>query len=59
MQENFLNADVLAGRLRAVGHILPAGRLAVDAGKRHTAAVHASSLVATLADALRDKDASG
>jgi uncharacterized membrane-anchored protein YjiN (DUF445 family) len=57
VQENFLNADVLAGRLRAVGI---SGRLAAwlsSPANATRAAVHASGLVATLADALRDEDA--
>jgi uncharacterized membrane-anchored protein YjiN (DUF445 family) len=57
VQENFLNADVLAGRLRAAGL---SDRLAtwLSAPANATrAAVHASSLVVTLAEALRDEDA--
>jgi uncharacterized membrane-anchored protein YjiN (DUF445 family) len=57
VQENFLNADVLAGRLRAAGL---SNRLAawLSAPANATrAAVHASSLVVTLAETLRDEDA--
>jgi uncharacterized membrane-anchored protein YjiN (DUF445 family) len=57
VQENFLNADVLAGRLRAAGI---SDRLAAwlsSPANATRAAVHASSLVATLAEALRDEDA--
>src|SRR6266567_3800632 len=57
VQENFLNGDVLAERLRAAGI---ANRLAdwlsaPDNAKR--VAGHASNVVVTLAEALRDEDA--
>ncbi len=57
VQENFLNADVLATRLRAAGI---SDRLAAWLSSPINAtrtAVHASSLVVTLAEALRDEDA--
>jgi uncharacterized membrane-anchored protein YjiN (DUF445 family) len=57
VQENFLNGDVLAERLRAAGiaNRLAAWLSAPDNATR--AAGHASSLVVTLAEALRDEDA--
>ncbi len=57
VQENFLNADVLAERLRS-GRLVPrlAGWLADDANVA-TFAGHAANLVVTLAEALRDEDA--
>jgi uncharacterized membrane-anchored protein YjiN (DUF445 family) len=57
VQENFLNGDVLAERLRAAGitNRLAAWLSAPDNATR--AAGHASNLVVTLAEALRDEDA--
>src|SRR5277367_5711658 len=56
VQENFLNADVLADRIRAAG---PAPRLAAWLSDEDHAARfsgHAADLVVTLAGALRDED---
>jgi uncharacterized membrane-anchored protein YjiN (DUF445 family) len=57
VQENFLNADVLAERLRSA-RLVPrlAAWLADDANAAGFAG-HAANLVVTLADALRDEDA--
>src|SRR5215470_17777002 len=57
VQENFLNGDVLAERLRAAGiaRRLAAWLAAPDNATR--TAEHASNLVVTLAEALRDEDA--
>ena len=57
VQENFLNADVLAERLRSA-RLVPrlAAWLADDANAAGFAG-HAADLVVTLADALRDEDA--
>ncbi|HEX3962794.1 MAG TPA: DUF445 domain-containing protein [Trebonia sp.] len=57
VQENFLNADVLSGRLRAVGISARLSAWLSTPANATRAAVHASSLVATLAEALRDEDA--
>jgi uncharacterized membrane-anchored protein YjiN (DUF445 family) len=57
VQENFLNADVLAGRLRAAGLSARLAAWLSAPANATRAAVHASSLVATLAEALRDEDA--
>jgi uncharacterized membrane-anchored protein YjiN (DUF445 family) len=57
VQENFLNADVLADRMRSA-RLVP--RLAVWLANDANAAAfagHAADLVVTLADALRDEDA--
>jgi len=56
VQENFLNADVLAERIRAAG-IVPrlAGWLA-DEGNAARFAGHAADLVVTVSEALRDED---
>src|SRR3984885_2993266 len=56
VQENFLNADVLAERIRSAG---PAPRLAAwlsDEDNTARFAGHAADLVVTLAGALRDED---
>jgi uncharacterized membrane-anchored protein YjiN (DUF445 family) len=56
VQENFLNADVLAGRIRSV-RLVP--RLAVwlaDEANAARFAGHAADLVVNVADALRDED---
>src|ERR1700758_1455807 len=56
VQENFLNADVLAERIRAAG---PATRLAAWLSDKDNAARfagHAADLVVTLAGTLRDED---
>jgi uncharacterized membrane-anchored protein YjiN (DUF445 family) len=57
VQENFLNADVLAERMRS-GRLVPrlAAWLADDANAASFAG-HAADLVVTLAEALRDEDA--
>jgi uncharacterized membrane-anchored protein YjiN (DUF445 family) len=57
VQENFLNADVLAGRLRAARIADHLAAWLSSPANATRAAVHASSLVATLAEALRDEDA--
>jgi uncharacterized membrane-anchored protein YjiN (DUF445 family) len=57
VQENFLNADVLAGRLRAAGISTRLAAWLSSPANATRAAVHASSLVAALAEALRDEDA--
>jgi uncharacterized membrane-anchored protein YjiN (DUF445 family) len=57
VQENFLNADVLAERMRS-GRLVP--RLAAwlaDGANAAAFAGHAADVVVTLADALRDEDA--
>ena len=56
VQENFLNADVLAERIRATG-LVPrlAGWLAGQANAARFAG-HAADLVVTVAEALRDED---
>ena len=56
VQENFLNADVLAERIRSAG---PAPRLAAwlaDEGNAARFAGHAADIVVTLAGTLRDED---
>jgi uncharacterized membrane-anchored protein YjiN (DUF445 family) len=56
VQENFLNADVLAERVRSAR---PASRLAVwlsDEAKAASVAGHAADLAVTVAEALRDED---
>ena len=56
VQENFLNGDVLAERIRSAG---PAPRLAAwlsDEGNAARFAGHAADLVVTLAGTLRDED---
>jgi uncharacterized membrane-anchored protein YjiN (DUF445 family) len=57
VQENFLNADVLAGRLRAAGISDRLASWLSSPANATQVAVHASSLVVTLAEALRDEDA--
>jgi len=57
VQENFLNADVLAGRLRAAGISRRLAAWLSAPANATRAAVHASSLVVTLAETLRDEDA--
>jgi uncharacterized membrane-anchored protein YjiN (DUF445 family) len=56
VQENFLNADVLAERIRSA-HLVPrlAGWLAGQANAARFAG-HAADLAVTVADALRDED---
>jgi uncharacterized membrane-anchored protein YjiN (DUF445 family) len=56
VQENFLNADVLAERIRAA-RLVPrlAGWLADEASAARSAG-HAADLVVTVAEALRDED---
>jgi uncharacterized membrane-anchored protein YjiN (DUF445 family) len=56
VQENFLNADVLAERIRSA-RLVPrlAARLASQANAAHFAG-HAADLVVTVAEALRDED---
>jgi uncharacterized membrane-anchored protein YjiN (DUF445 family) len=59
VQENFLNADVLADRIRAI-HLVP--RLAAwlaDKANAASFAGHAADLVVTAAEALRDEDVQG
>src|SRR6266700_2274665 len=56
VQENFLNADVLAERIRSAG---PAPRLAAwlaDPGSAARIAGHAADIVVALAGTLRDED---
>jgi uncharacterized membrane-anchored protein YjiN (DUF445 family) len=57
VQENFLNADVLADRLRAAGLTSRLSAWLVRPDNATRAAGHASDLVVALAEALRDEDA--
>jgi uncharacterized membrane-anchored protein YjiN (DUF445 family) len=57
VQENFLNGDVLADRLRAAGLSARLSAWLVRPDNATRAAGHASDLVVTLAEALRDEDA--
>jgi uncharacterized membrane-anchored protein YjiN (DUF445 family) len=57
VQENFLNGDVLADRLRAAGLSTRLSAWLVRPDNATRAAGHASDLVVALAEALRDEDA--
>jgi uncharacterized membrane-anchored protein YjiN (DUF445 family) len=57
VQENFLNGDVLADRLRAAGLSARLSAWLVRPDNATRAAGHASDLVVTLAETLRDEDA--
>jgi uncharacterized membrane-anchored protein YjiN (DUF445 family) len=57
VQENFLNADVLAERIRAA-HLVPRlGDWLADKANAARLAGHGADLVVTLAEAVRDEDA--
>ena len=57
VQENFLNADVLAERLRSARLVPRLAAWLADDANAAVFAGHAANLVVTLADALRDEDA--
>src|SRR5215831_7245648 len=57
VQENFLNADVLAERLRSTRLVPRLAAWLADDANATVFAGHAANLVVTLADALRDEDA--
>ncbi|HZR49682.1 MAG TPA: DUF445 domain-containing protein [Streptosporangiaceae bacterium] len=59
VQENFLNADVLAERIRAVGLVPRLAAWLTDEANAATLAGHAADLVVTVADALRAEDVQG
>ncbi len=59
VQENFLNADVLADRIRAVGLVPRLAAWLTDEANAATLAGHAADLVVTVADALRAEDVQG
>jgi len=56
VQENFLNADVLAERIRAARLIRRLAAWLADQGNAARFAGHAADLVVTVAEALRDED---
>jgi len=56
VQENFLNADVLAERIRAVGLVPRLAAWLSDEANAARFAGHAADLVVTVAEALRDED---
>src|SRR5499433_3070420 len=56
VQENFLNADVLAERIRAVRLVPRLGAWLADEDNAARFAGHAADLVVTGAEALRDED---
>ena len=56
VQENFLNADVLADRIRAVGLVPRLAAWLADPANAARFAGHAADLVVTVAEALRDED---
>ena len=56
VQENFLNADVLAERIRAARLIPRLAAWLADQGNAARFAGHAADLVVTVAEALRDED---
>jgi uncharacterized membrane-anchored protein YjiN (DUF445 family) len=57
VQENFLNADVLAERIRSAGLVSRLAAWLADDANAAGFAGHAADLVVTLAEALRDEDA--
>jgi uncharacterized membrane-anchored protein YjiN (DUF445 family) len=56
VQENFLNADVLAERIRSAGLVSRLAAWLADRGNGARFAGHAADLVVTVAEALRDED---
>jgi uncharacterized membrane-anchored protein YjiN (DUF445 family) len=56
VQENFLNADVLAERIRAAGLVPRLAAWLADEANAARYAGHAADLVVTVAEALRDED---
>src|ERR1700745_26646 len=56
VQENFLNADVLAERIRAAGLVPRLAAWLADEAHAARFAGHAADLVVTVAEALRDED---
>src|SRR5947208_6634731 len=56
MQENFLNADVLAERIRSASLVPRLATWLADRGNAARFAGHAADLVVTVADATRDED---
>jgi len=56
VQENFLNADVLAERIRSVGLVPRLAAWLADEANAARFAGHAADLVVNVADALRDED---
>jgi len=59
VQENFLNADVLAERIRAVSLVPRLAAWLTDEANAARLAGHAADLVVTVADAMRDEDVQG
>ena len=57
VQENFLNADVLAERIRSVGLVPRLADWLADEANAARFAGHAADLVVTVAEAFRDEDA--
>jgi uncharacterized membrane-anchored protein YjiN (DUF445 family) len=57
VQENFLNADVLAERIRSVGLVPRLAAWLTDGANAARFAGHAADLVVKVAEALRDEDA--
>ena len=57
VQENFLNADVLAERIRSAGLVSRVAAWLADDANAASFAGHAADLVVTLADSLGDEDA--
>jgi uncharacterized membrane-anchored protein YjiN (DUF445 family) len=56
VQENFLNADVLAERIRSAQFVPHLAAWLTDQGNAARVAGHAADLVVTVAEALRDED---
>src|SRR3984957_15184063 len=56
VQENFLNADVLAERIRSAGLVSRLSAWLADRANAARFAGHAADLVVTVAEALRDED---
>jgi uncharacterized membrane-anchored protein YjiN (DUF445 family) len=56
VQENFLNADVLAERIRSAGLVSRLAAWLADQANAARFAGHAADLVVTVAEALRDED---
>ena len=56
VQENFLNADVLAERIRSAGLVSRLAAWLADRANATRFAGHAADLVVTVAEALRDED---
>ncbi len=56
VQENFLNADVLAERIRSAGLVPRMAAWLADPGNAARFAGHAADVVVTAAEALRDED---